>query len=273
MREQEGSTVADGVRIRRGVHNLTAEDVTAFRQSYREMMAIRDNRSYAFFAGLHGAPNFWCWHHQRSERSGQLRQLFLPWHRAYLYNFELAMRDRVSGVSLPWWDWTLRPPRQNGIPRIFTDRMANGQPNPLASFRMDVPNASPPLRRATVRRPGPLAALPTQQAVDRVLTNNTDWSSFTDALEQIHDQIHGWVSGDMGFVATAAYDPIFWSHHAMIDRLWWLWQVRNGNGVIPPDLLDVVLAPFTLRVSDVLSPNALGYDYGAAQTIVEIGGT
>src|SRR5690348_13822884 len=107
------------------------------------MMAIRDNRSYAFFAGLHGVPNFWCWHHQRSERSGQLRQLFLPWHRAYLYNFELAMRDRVPGVSLPWWDWTLRPPRQNGIPQIFADRTADGQSNPLASFRMDVPTANP----------------------------------------------------------------------------------------------------------------------------------
>jgi hypothetical protein len=28
-------------------------------------------------------------------------QLFLPWHRAYLYNFEMAMRDRVAGVTLP----------------------------------------------------------------------------------------------------------------------------------------------------------------------------
>jgi hypothetical protein len=36
----------------------------------------------------------------------------------------------------------------------------------------------------------------------------------------------------MGVVGTAAFDPIFWSHHAMIDRLWWLWQARNGNGNI-----------------------------------------
>jgi hypothetical protein len=59
----------------------------------------------------------------------------------------------------------------------------------------------------------------------------------------------------------------------MIDRIWWLWQVRNGNGNISPALLDAVLAPFTFTVRDVLSINALGSDYAAAQAIVPIGGS
>ncbi len=32
--------------------------------------------------------------------------MFLPWHRAYLYFFELALQDRVPEVAIPWWDWT-----------------------------------------------------------------------------------------------------------------------------------------------------------------------
>ena len=59
----------------------------------------------------------------------------------------------------------------------------------------------------------------------------------------------------------------------MIDRIWWLWQVQNGNANIPTDLLDVVLAPFNFRVRDVLNVNALGYDYAAAQTTIAVGGT
>jgi tyrosinase len=72
----------------------------------------------------------------------------------------------------------------------------------------------------------------------------------------------------MAEVATAAYDPIFWSHHCMIDRIWWLWQLRNGNSGMPPDLLDLVLEPFNLTVKNVLSIYDLGYDYASSQVSV-----
>jgi hypothetical protein len=35
----------------------------------------------------------------------------------------------------------------------------------------------------------------------------------------------------------------------------------------------VVLAPFNMKVRDVLNINDLGYDYAAAQTVVSVGGT
>jgi len=258
--------MANGIRNRLGVHNLSDAQVTALRGAYAQMMAISDNRGYAFLAGLHGAPSWYCWHHQQNARSAQRMELFLPWHRAYLYNFEMAARSQVPDVTLAWWDWTLRPPRQDGIPAIFA-RAPSGQTNPLASFHIaNVPRVKP---HNTTRAPGPTSDLPTASDVDDVLTR-TDYSDFASALEDIHDGVHGWVSGDMGVVATAAYDPIFWSHHAMIDRIWWLWQVKNGNGNITQDLLDVVLAPFNFRVRDVLNVNDLGYDYAAAQTVVQI---
>ena len=199
-------------------------------------------------------------------------ELFLPWHRAYLYNWEMAMRDRVPDVTLPWWDWTLGPPRQNGLPRIFTDRQADGQPNPLLSFRINLPNTNPPLARNTSRQPDDPRNLPQQTDVDDALSR-TDFSDFTDALEDIHDNVHGWVGGDMGVVGIAAFDPVFWSHHAMIDRIWWIWQTKNGNANISANLLDVVLAPFNFKVRDVLNVNDLGYDYAAGQTSVSVGGS
>ncbi|HEY1544376.1 MAG TPA: tyrosinase family protein [Xanthobacteraceae bacterium] len=261
--------MANGIRNRLGVHNLDDAQVTDLRRAYAQMMQIRDNRGYAFLAGLHGAPSWYCWHHQQNARSAQRMELFLPWHRAYLYNVEMAARSQVGSVTLPWWDWTLRPPRQDGIPKVFADRTANGGRNPLASFHItDVQGVRP---HDTVRHPGPTDGLPSQADVDGALSR-TDYSDFAGALEDVHDRIHGWVSGDMGVVGTAAYDPIFWSHHTMIDRIWWLWQVQNGNGNITSDLMEVVLAPFNFRVRDVLNVNDLGYDYAAAQTVVPIGG-
>ena len=148
------------------------------------------------------------------------------------------MCDRVPGVTLPWWDWTLRNAQQSGIPSIFAQSNVDGRPNPLYSFHVNLPNSTPRLVRNTGRQPGDPGELPAQADVDDVLSR-TDWNDFVDALENIHDGIHGWVGGDMGIVASAAFDPIFWSHHAMIDRFWWLWQVRNGNANISADLLDV----------------------------------
>ena len=261
------------IRMRLGVHNLDATQVADFRKSYGQMMGISDNRGYQVLAGRHGTPDWYCWHHQQNARIAQNMRLFLPWHRAYLYNWEMAMRDQVPGVTLPWWDWTLGPPRQSGLPGIFTDRTgADGQPNPLLGFRVNLPQARPSIVRTTSRSPGPPDGLPTQDDVDNCLSR-TDWSDFSDALEDIHDQIHGWVSGDMGVIGTAAFDPIFWSHHAMIDRIWWIWQARNGNGNIPSDLGAQVLPPFNVQVHDVLNVHDLGYDYGAAQSVVPIGGT
>ena len=72
--------------------------------------------------------------------------------------------------------------------------------------------------------------------------------------------------------ATAAFDPIFFAHHCMIDRIWYLWQVRHGNGGIPGDLLDLELIPFGKRVSDVLDVQALGYEYAQTATEVPIDG-
>lgn len=148
---------------------------------------------------------------------------------------------------------------------------AGNQPNPLATFRINLPNTKPSLVHKTERHPGVPNDLPAQSAVDDVLSR-TDWDDFNLAIEDVHDNVHGWVSGDMGVVGSAAFDPIF-SHHAMIDRIWWLWQVRNGSGNISPALLDAVLAPFNFQVRDVLNVNDLGYDYAAAQAVASAGGT
>jgi len=143
----------------------------------------------------------------------------------------------------------------------------------LRRSRIDLQNANPPVNHNTTRSPGDPQDLAQVAPAVEGLLDQTDWSDFTDGLEDVHDFVHGWVSGDMGNIGTAAYDPIFWSHHAMIDRLWWIWQARHGNTNISTELLDVVLQPFNLRVRDVLNANDLGYDYAAAQGVVPIGGT
>jgi tyrosinase len=68
----------------------------------------------------------------------------------------------------------------------------------------------------------------------------------------------------MSAVPMAGFDPIFYAHHAMIDRLWYLWQSRH-TGVNPPNnILNQVLAPFPLTVAQTLNIRTLGYDYAVS---------
>jgi len=49
--------MAGELRVRLGVQNLSDDQVTAFRDAYRQMMQIGCNRGYQFLAGLHGVPS------------------------------------------------------------------------------------------------------------------------------------------------------------------------------------------------------------------------
>ncbi|KAF8316753.1 Di-copper centre-containing protein [Clavulina sp. PMI_390] len=53
------------------------------------------------------------------------------------------------------------------------------------------------------------------------------------SLEDIHNNIHGWTGGNdgghMSIVPVAAFDPIFYLHHANIDRLLAIWQELNED--------------------------------------------
>lgn len=43
-------------------------------------------------------------------------------------------------------------------------------------------------------------------------------------------------NGDMGENDTASFDPIFFFHHANVDRMFWVWQKKTGN----VDALDII---------------------------------
>jgi tyrosinase len=117
--------------------------------------------------------------------------------------------------------------------------------------------------RRTRREPGDPALLPRAEEVRRVLEVR-DFLDFSAALEELHNRVHVWVGGHMGQVPFAAFDPIFWAHHTMVDRLWRLWQLRHPGGGPPSTLLDEALPPFRMTVRQTLEVAALGYDYAVA---------
>ena len=74
-----------------------------------------------------------------------------------------------------------------------------------------------------------------------LLSSVSDWHTFTDHLERLHGGIHIYVggptspnNGHMTFLWYSAFDPIFWLHHAQVDRLVALWQAIHPYTYIDP---------------------------------------
>jgi tyrosinase len=240
------------LRHRRSARRLTAGQLADLRRAIAAVQGIDDDRGFQYWAGIHGLPlPISCVHHQ---------ELFLPWHRAYLYLFEKTLQDRVPGVTLPWWDWTNHA---EGIPAAYAKRKADGRKNSLFDSPIQPAGRETPSQTRTSRAPGAPAGLPSSAEVQAVLENR-DFFTFQTQLESIHDGVHVWTGGTMGDIPVAAYDPLFWAHHCMIDRLWYLWQLRHPGAGIPAQLLDRPLAPFPMTVRDTLHVAQLGYDYAAS---------
>lgn len=119
--------------------------------------------------------------------------------------------------------------------------------------------------------------------------SNEGWAADTsqyDSLESLHDNVHamlGGSDGHMTIVPFSAFDPLFFLHHCMVDRLLALWQALNPHSWVEPNMARVnsyttsvgemlnsssTLTPFyassngSFWDSDMLrDPTALGYTY------------
>jgi tyrosinase len=216
---------------------------------------------------------------------------FLPWHRKFLEEIEAALMAIDPSISaLPYWPWE----QSSGRRSLWTANSfgpdgdpTNGdlvQTGPFATWRVlifnvDTGRLEPRQAEGLVRRLGRSASrLPTQEHVDSLYKLrkydlapwNTDVNSFRNRCEGwygpgLHNLVHGWVGGDMT-AGTSPNDPVFFLHHANVDRIWWKWQQRRGiakyrgpSGRGPTDQMPHLLD--TTTPADVLDIRARGYTY------------
>jgi tyrosinase len=162
-----------------------------------------------------GDPASWSyWTNIHLNRCPHSAPYFLAWHRGYLYYFERQLRA-VSGdtkLVLPYWDFYTYPT----LPAEFTNATSG---NPLY-----VPRVNIDVRQALTMAPfsSTLINFP------RGMVNAFE-PSFEDMPHNpVHDLIGNWMA-DM----ASPTDPIFWLHHANVDRLWVAW-VAAGEGRTMP---------------------------------------
>ena len=252
--------------VRKNIHTSDSKkDVEALNKALQIMRSkdCSDPLSWYYQGSMHWIPdtiknNQLCsWYHNVSDikegwdncthtPSGQEKIHFLVWHRLYTYHFEKIVR-RLSGYqdfALPYWDYTTSGDNKK-LPEMFRDKMSS---------------LYEPARYQNLNNGEPISG-EIERALD--LTKLMSYSNFkmfsnnmnaaphgamhdyigagndTTGTLQFNNSITGTITntGLMGWVPTAAFDPIFWTHHSNIDRLWQQWtNSENGKLVTLEEL-------------------------------------
>lgn len=268
--------------------------------------------------------------HEEAGRSAHGTNIFLHWHRKYLFDLETMLQAAANSceVTLPWWNWALdhgeagasNPavwgPDRYGALNITTpmqgfDLMDWNFVVPWAEplieqfgegFRAFIGNfqarlvedgkfgsnsafaSEPLLRSMTDGIISPLSYGALQQRLNIESDNNFDIADvfrlgdggFVGNVERnFHNGQHCAIGGFMcSFQLTAPYDPVFYLHHAMVDKIWKSWQdthlnVTGAEKDWANDFADMVLPnnvceQGTVPAADVeVSTHMVGTQYGA----------
>jgi len=203
------------VFLRRRLSSWNERDYTAYRTAVAAMKArpLLDPTSWEFQARIHGAPSGGPTHPAWGKcPHGSIH--FLSWHRMYVYFWERIVRA-ASGdpeFSIGYWRYESGDPSSLILPAEFR---SGGASNPLFATRSSAVNGGAPISASAV-----LADV----ALDEPVLLSPPSPGFGSAIEASpHNNVHVQIGGLMASVPTAAQDPIFWTHHANIDRYWRRW--------------------------------------------------
>jgi tyrosinase len=221
---------------------------------------------------------------------------FLPWHRGYLACFEEIIAAAVvrlggpQGWALPYWNYSAADASARSLPAAFlnqtnTDGSANAlwvDGRNLTGVEDAIPVSDVSLE-ALLHSPFTGSALGGDPGFGGPQTSFSHFGGVNGRLENLpHNVIHVDVGGLMSDPDTAALDPIFWLHHANIDRLWEVWLHRNSSFVDPTsaawltgvtfDLHDAAGGVVTFTPSDMRDTTKVRHGYGYDDISDPVGG-
>ena len=215
-----------------------------------------DPTSWSFQAAIHGTfrkPPHPAWNDCQHQS-----WYFLPWHRMFVYFFERIVRAAVlqtggpANWALPYWNYD-RPFPANTLPAAFREpALPDGTANPLFlptrrsaammdGFQLTTRMTSSSQAMAATS----FASNPSRSSFGGGAVAPAQFAGSNGALErQPHNVVHVQVGGKgvgkcegpwMSVIRCAANDPVFWLHHANIDRLWGVWLAQGGARANPTE--------------------------------------
>ncbi|KAJ4337656.1 hypothetical protein N0V95_008285 [Ascochyta clinopodiicola] len=166
---------------------------------------------------------------------------FLLWHRYYLWTFEQMLRsDCGFNRELPWFDETRYAGRYTqssvfssqwfGSVNVGGQCVTNGQ---FAGLAINVGPGSGNTRHCLARDNDDSETANTNSAIVDACNSR---STYADMASCAEGGAHAWGHNGIGAVMQDTFaspaDPVFFLHHAFIDRNFRIWQNNGGNARI-----------------------------------------
>jgi hypothetical protein len=193
----------------------------------------------------------------------------MPWHRAFLWKFERELQVYNGNVTLPYWNWAYdsQDPLKSEIFQLQFLGLRSPREGDCA-WLVKHPTVHCLKRAYNETNFGSFYSWP---ALLNLLEWNARFSTFSSALEGVpHGNVHVLIGGNGGDMSTmhSPNDPIFWLHHAFIDKLWADRQTKRDfrcsfDGSIAGEMVHFhdTMNPFNMTVQDVFLTSNLCYEY------------
>ncbi|KAL7213116.1 hypothetical protein ACSBR2_015762 [Camellia fascicularis] len=289
---------SNSMRVRPAAHLADPEYIAKFSKALALMKALPedDPRSFKQQANVHCAYCDGAYHQVGfPELDLQVHNswLFFPFHRYYLHFFERILGSLIGDPSfaIPFWNWD--SPNGMQMPAMYADpnsplydvlRDAKHQPPTLVDLDY---NGSDPTTTDAQQKSSNLNVMYRQMVSSSKSARLFLGSPYragdepdpgAGSLENIpHGPVHIWCGDrtqpnleDMGNFYSAGRDPIFYGHHANIDRMWSIWKTLGGKrqDFTDPDWLNAGFVFYDenaelvrVKVKDCLDTRKLGYVY------------
>ncbi|KAM3750139.1 hypothetical protein ACB098_04G014800 [Castanea mollissima] len=287
------------LRVRPAAHLVDKEYIAKYSQAIKLMKALpaNDPRNFTQQANVHcaycdgaydqvGFPDLEVQVHNS--------WLFYPFHRYYLYFYEKILGKLIDDptFALPFWNWD--SPSGMKMPAMLADpksplydtyRNAKHQPPTLLDLDYSGTDES---TRSQDQLSSNLTVMYRQMVSNgknpKLFFGNayragSDPDPGAGSIENIpHGPLHLWCGDttqpnleDMGNFYSAGRDPIFFSHHSNVDRMWTIWKTLGGKKRSDPKDKDWLNTTFLfydenaqavrVKVKDCLEPTNLNYVY------------
>lgn len=297
------------LRIRRPVHKLNDDEIAKLEKGYQLLRSLSesDPRSLSNQAKLHClyCDNGIYYPGMIWPLEIHNHWLFLPWHRMFLYFHERILAELLDDDSfaLPYWNWDNQSEEEvaNTLPDIYASNRSSSLWNHNRNKCAQQPNIVNlnTVGGCTEKTPTELRIENTRLMYTQIVSGApTPRLFFGQAYsygdggghgpgtfeDNPHGTVHLWVGDpdapnkfdDMGNFGRAARDPIFYPHHANIDRIWTIWKTMPGKQRMEPNHTDFLDASFTyydenadrvtVKVSQIINTTLLRYEYEESPT-------
>ncbi|XP_063440817.1 putative tyrosinase-like protein tyr-3 [Mytilus trossulus] len=180
--------------------------------------------------------------HARSSANANAHQgpNFMGWHRVFLLMMENALRQKVKTVTIPYWDVTLDEAMDKPYSSIIwsPDFIGSGdgviKKGAFGHWQTQFGYGY------LMRFLSGQGKLMSKENIEDILsksrlgeiTNPAAEKKFN--IEEIHNDVHVWIGGQMKTIEIAAFDPIFYPLHSFTDCIWTEFrEQQKAKGIDP----------------------------------------